>query len=159
MWATTSIHMEFKWWNEQRHLEQAFSFSATWPLWGELLCPVTMAWNLWSHQPTETFPFLSSLLGYLSKWKKIWQRFGHRIKKWWVLKEVLETCGWSLSLKKCVGLWNLVLWLPGERWDLFISNTFLPLAFITTYHREGSHCNWVDEEPPSTLETSVFWPK
>lgn len=158
---SSSIHSHgIQWWNKERQLELAFSFSATWPLWGELLCSVTMAWSLWSHQPTETFPSLSSLLGYLSQWKKkIWLWFGHHIEKWWVLKEVLETCGWSLSLKKCAGLWSLVLWLPGVRWESFISNTFLPLACITRYHGEGSQCNWADEESSSTLEPSVFWSK
>lgn len=126
--------------------------------WTALLCHH----GLKSLEPSanRNLPFIK-----LSPWvfitvkKKIWLWFGHHIEKWWVLKEVLETCGWSLSLKKCAGLWSLVLWLPGVRWESFISNTFLPLACITRYHGEGSHCNWADEESSSTLEPSVFWSK
>lgn len=97
----------------------------------------------------RNLPFLNLSPGVFIKVKKnlttIWSPF------WEVLKEVLETSVWSLSLKKCAGLCILVLWLPGERWDFFISNTFLPLAFMTRYHREGYHCNWADEESPPPL--------
>lgn len=149
MWAAASIHTKFTWWNEKRQLEQGFSFSATWPLWGELLCPVTMAWSLWNHQPTETFLFLSSLLGYLLKWKKIWLWFCHHIEKWWVLKEVWETSVWSLSLKKCAGLCSLVLWLPGVRW-VFSSQTHSSHWHVwqDTIERALTATEWMRSLPP-----------
>lgn len=101
-----------------------------------------MRWTALKPSANRNLPFLNrSPWEFIKVKKKIWLQFGHHIEKWWVLKEVLETSVWSLSLKKCAGLCSLVLWLPGERWDFFISNTFLPLAFLTRYHREGSHCN------------------
>lgn len=86
--------------------------------WTALLCHH----GLKSLKPSvnRNLPFLNLSPWVFIKVKKnlttIWSPF------WKVLKEVLETSVWSLSLKKCAGLCSLVLWLPGERWDFFFSS-------------------------------------
>lgn len=156
MWAAASIPWSSAVeWREATRTNTFFFCHMASMRWTALPCHH----GLKSLQPSanRNLPFLKlSPRVFITVKKRIWLQFGHHIEKWWVLKEVLETCGWSLSPKKCAELWSLVLWLPGVRWESFISNTFLPLVCITRYHREGSHCNrWGVFLHPWTFSTLI----
>lgn len=130
--------------NEEWHLGQAFSFSASWPPWGELMCPA-------SHQPTDTFHSLSSFPQVFVTVTILWPQ----------VFTILESDGpfkrWRLeggpSVVGAVQGFAASSLTPDVRWHFCISHNLI--TFYPKNHCYGSQCNWVDEvATPVSLQYS-----